>query len=84
MLRRLAFAAMRANPLLTLGVALELAYRLSRGLRRSTPKGRCMTRPRLVETTLKPRTGRGGGPGAQWRVCALSRKRRNSASADRV
>jgi hypothetical protein len=58
MLRRLAFAAIRANPLLTLGVALELAYRASRGLRRSTSKGQVHDTARLVETTLKRRTGR--------------------------
>ena len=58
MLRRLAFAAIRANPLLTLGVALELAYRVSRGLRRSTSKGQVHDTARLVETTLKRRTGR--------------------------
>ena len=55
MLRRLALAAIRANPLLTLGVALELGYRAARRLRRSTQKARCTIRP----ASLKPRFGRG-------------------------
>ena len=58
MLRRLALAAIRANPLLTLGVALELGYRAARRLRRSTSKGQVHDTARLVETTLRPRTGR--------------------------
>ncbi len=58
MLKRLAFAAIRANPLLTIGVVLELGYRVAHGLRRSTSKGQVHDTARLVETTLKPRTGR--------------------------
>ena len=49
----------RANPLLTLGVALELAYRVSREFYRSSQsKGQVHDTARLVETTLKRRTGR--------------------------
>ena len=59
MLRRLAIAAIRANPLLTLGLAIELGYRASHALRRSTSKGRVHNTARLVEKALKPRTGRG-------------------------
>jgi hypothetical protein len=58
MVKRLLLAAMRANPVLTIGVALELGYRAARALRRSTSTGQLHDTASLVETTLEPRTGR--------------------------